>query len=91
MQDDLDTSVGDDRRRFRRGEFTSQEPEAVHQFIRSCLAKHHVEVADTVRILYGGSVKPDNAKGLFAMPDIDGGLVGGASLDAKSFLEICRS
>lgn len=68
-----------------------EEAQAVHQFIRSCLAKHHVEVADTVRILYGGSVKPDNAKGLFAMPDIDGGLVGGASLDAKSFLEICRS
>jgi len=41
--------------------------------------------------LYGGSVKAANAKALFAMPDIDGGLVGGASLDAKGFLEICHS
>jgi len=41
--------------------------------------------------LYGGSAKPDNAKGLFAMPDIDGGLIGGASLDAESFLKIYHS
>jgi triosephosphate isomerase (TIM) len=41
--------------------------------------------------LYGVSAKPDNAKGLFAMPDIDGGLIGGASLDADSFLKICHS
>lgn len=70
---------------------TPEQAQDVHKFIRDCLAKHHVDVANTVRILYGGSVKADNAKSLFAMPDIDGGLVGGASLDAKSFLEICRS
>ena len=70
---------------------TPDEAQKVHAFIRGCLAKHNVEVANSVRILYGGSVKADNAKGLFAMPDIDGGLVGGASLDAKSFLEICAS
>ena len=44
-----------------------------------------------MRILYGGSVKPDNAAVLFAKQDIDGGLIGGASLDAKSFLGICRA
>lgn len=46
------------------------------------------ESADAIRILYGGSVKPDNAKSIFAQPDIDGGLIGGASLDAKSFVDI---
>ncbi len=70
---------------------TPEQAQAVHAFIRGHLAKHHVDVANTVRILYGGSVKADNAKGLFAMPDIDGGLVGGASLDANSFIEICRA
>lgn len=70
---------------------TPEQAQAVHGFIRAHLAEHHVDVADTVRILYGGSVKADNAKGLFAMPDIDGGLVGGASLDAKSFVEICKA
>jgi triosephosphate isomerase len=70
---------------------TPEQAQAVHAFIRGHLAKHHVDVASTVRILYGGSVKADNAKGLFAMPDIDGGLVGGASLDANSFIEICRA
>jgi len=48
-------------------------------------------IADKVQILYGGSVKADNAKALFAMPDIDGGLIGGASLDADSFLKIYHS
>jgi triosephosphate isomerase len=46
------------------------------------------EVADAVRILYGGSVKPDNVKGLMSQPDIDGALVGGASLKAESFAAI---
>ena len=48
-------------------------------------------VAQGVRIQYGGSVKPGNAKELFSMPDIDGGLIGGASLDAHSFAEIVRA
>ena len=47
--------------------------------------------AATVRILYGGSMKPDNAKELIAKPDIDGGLIGGASLKAEDFLAICRA
>lgn len=68
-----------------------EQAQDAHAFIRSHLARYNVDVANTVRILYGGSVKADNAKGLFAMPDIDGGLVGGASLDAKGFLEICKS
>ena len=66
-----------------------EEAEAVHAMIREQLGKHSVDVAETMRILYGGSVKPDNAKALFAMPNIDGGLVGGASLKAESFLSIC--
>jgi len=67
---------------------TPEEAEAVHAFIRKQLMQYNVEVANAVRILYGGSVKPDNAKALFEMPNIDGGLVGGASLNAQSFLEI---
>jgi len=61
----------------------------VHAFIRQRLAKQSAEIAATVQILYGGSVKPDNAESLFAQADIDGGLIGGASLDAAGFLAIC--
>jgi triosephosphate isomerase len=60
----------------------------VHAFIRNRVAARSVSVADSLRILYGGSVKADNAAGLFALPDIDGGLIGGASLDAVSFTAI---
>lgn len=67
------------------------QAQAVHEYIRSLLTEYSIDVANTVRILYGGSVKADNAVELFAMPDIDGGLVGGASLDAKSFLAICQA
>jgi triosephosphate isomerase len=70
---------------------TPEQAQDVHAFIRSLLAQHNVEIAEAVRVLYGGSVKADNAKALFAMPDIDGGLVGGASLDAKGFLAICQA
>ncbi len=70
---------------------TPEQAQAVHVFIRAVLADYHPEIAEGVRILYGGSVKPDNAKGLFAMPDIDGALVGGASLEAKGFLAICQA
>jgi triosephosphate isomerase (TIM) len=69
---------------------TPEQAQAVHAFIRALLAKHDVNVSKTTQILYGGSVKADNASGLFAMPDIDGALVGGASLDAQSFLAICQ-
>ncbi len=70
---------------------TDDQAQEVHQYIRKRIAERSQAVADKVQILYGGSVKPDNAKALFAMPDIDGGLVGGASLDAKGFLQICHS
>ena len=74
------------------GETASPEQaQEVHAFIRSRVAGHSAEVADGVQILYGGSMKPDNAKELIAKPDIDGGLIGGASLKAEDFLAICRA
>jgi triosephosphate isomerase (TIM) len=65
---------------------TPAQAQAVHAFIRQRLA-----AAGTVRIIYGGSVKADNAAELFAQPDIDGGLVGGASLNAEEFVAICKA
>lgn len=70
---------------------SDEQAQEVHQYIRQRIADRNPAIAAKVQILYGGSVKPDNAKALFAMPDIDGGLVGGASLDAKGFLQICHS
>lgn len=70
---------------------TPEQAQEVHAFIRNHLAVHNSGIAKVTRLLYGGSVKADNAAGLFAMPDIDGGLVGGASLDAKSFIAICEA
>jgi triosephosphate isomerase len=70
---------------------TPEQAQHVHAFIRQQLAKHNIDIANASRILYGGSVKADNAAGLFAMADIDGALVGGASLDANSFLAICQA
>lgn len=70
---------------------TPLQAQAVHKYIRGLLTEYSIDVANTVRILYGGSVNADNAVELFAMPDIDGVLVGGASLDAKSFLAICQA
>jgi len=70
---------------------SDEQAQEVHQYIRQRIAGLNPEIADKLQILYGGSVKADNAKGLFAQPDIDGGLVGGASLDAKGFLQICHS
>jgi len=68
-----------------------QQAQDVHAFIRAKLAKLDKGVADKVQILYGGSVKGSNAAELFGMPDIDGGLIGGASLTADEFLAICRA
>lgn len=68
-----------------------EQAQAVHAFIREKLAKLNEKLAEEIRILYGGSVKPGNAKDLFAMPDIDGGLVGGASLKASDFLAISQA
>ena len=60
----------------------------MHALIRERLSQVSSEAADSTRILYGGSVKPDNAEGLFGQPDIDGGLIGGASLHAQDFIDI---
>lgn len=67
---------------------TPEQAQEVHAYIRRQIAEREPEVAASLRILYGGSVKPDNAGALFGLPDVDGGLIGGASLDAKSFLSI---
>jgi triosephosphate isomerase len=63
----------------------------VHAILRSQLAQADAKIAGSTRILYGGSVKPDNAADLFAQPDVDGGLIGGASLKAADFLRICAA
>ena len=67
------------------------EAQAVHHFIRDRISSHDGDVAEKVQILYGGSVKPDNAEELFSQADIDGGLIGGASLKAEDFLGICSA
>ncbi len=67
------------------------EAQAVHAFLRQRLAASDQAVAASVQVLYGGSVKGSNAAELFAMPDIDGGLIGGASLDANDFEAILRA
>jgi triosephosphate isomerase (TIM) len=70
---------------------TPAQAQAVHAFIRQRVAGHDAQVADGLVILYGGSVKAANAPELFSQPDIDGGLIGGASLIAEEFLGICRA
>lgn len=70
---------------------TPEQAQEVHAHIRQQLAAQDAEVAAGVRILYGGSVNADNASSLFAQPDIDGGLIGGASLKADSFLAIVQA
>ncbi len=68
-----------------------QQAQDVHRFIRGRLAARDKAVAESMRILYGGSMKGSNAGELLAQPDIDGGLIGGASLQAEEFLTICRA
>jgi len=70
---------------------SSEQAQAVHTFIRQRVASLDGQIASGLCILYGGSVKANNAAELFAMPDIDGGLIGGASLVADEFLAICRA
>ncbi|MCG8486987.1 MAG: triose-phosphate isomerase [Chromatiales bacterium] len=70
---------------------TPEQAQEVHAFIRSLVAEKSAEVAEGVRILYGGSMKPGNAKELIDKADIDGGLIGGASLAAEDFLGICTA
>ena len=71
---------------------TDEQAQEVHQFIRAELGRMwNNDFASRVRIIYGGSMKPDNAKGLMQQPDVDGGLIGGASLKPDSFLAIVRA
>jgi len=75
------------------GETASPEQaQKMHAFIRTVLSKLSSEkIADSIRILYGGSMKPDNAEELLSQPDVDGGLIGGASMKAESFYTIVES
>jgi triosephosphate isomerase len=71
---------------------TDQQAQEVHAFIRQEIGKRwNADFADAVRIQYGGSMKPDNAKALMSQPDVDGGLIGGASLKSESFLAIVQA
>lgn len=70
---------------------TPEQAQAVHALIRGLIAQRDSELAQKTEILYGGSVNAENAATLFEQPDINGGLIGGASLNAESFLTICRS
>ena len=71
---------------------TDAQAQEVHAFIRGFIAKRwNKDFADCVRIQYGGSMKPDNAKGLLGQADVDGGLIGGAALKADSFLAIVNA
>ncbi len=68
-----------------------EQAQAVHAFIRSQISALDARIADSLPLLYGGSVKPDNAASLFNQADVDGGLIGGASLAAADFLAIARA
>lgn len=68
-----------------------EQAQQVHAYIRGLLADKNAEIAERIQLLYGGSVKPANAEELFSQNDIDGGLIGGASLDAESFAGICKA
>ena len=70
---------------------TPQQAQEVHAMIRDILKQENFNVAKEVRIVYGGSVKPDNADDLFTEADIDGGLIGGASLNSESFYNIYQT
>jgi len=65
-----------------------QQAQAVHKMIRELIAQYSAQLAARIRIIYGGSVKPENARELMLQEDIDGGLIGGASLDALCFNQI---
>jgi triosephosphate isomerase len=70
---------------------TPEQAQAVHAFLRGELQHLDARIANSLRLLYGGSVKADNAATLFACADVDGGLIGGASLKAPEFLAICSA
>ena len=78
--------------RNRRNCFTRASSQEIHAHIRSLIAaKYGQEVADEISILYGGSVKPENAKEIFSKPDVDGGLIGGAALKIEDFTAIIKA
>ncbi|MDX1496624.1 MAG: triose-phosphate isomerase [Salinisphaeraceae bacterium] len=68
-----------------------EQAQAAHAFIRGIMDSEDAIIARDLRLLYGGSVKPDNATALFSCPDVDGGLIGGAALEADSFIRICQA
>jgi triosephosphate isomerase (TIM) len=70
---------------------TPQQAQEVHEHIRAEVAGRNAKIASALRVLYGGSVKGGNAAEIFSMPDVDGGLIGGASLKADEFLKICAA
>lgn len=70
---------------------TPEQAQEMHQFIREQIAHHYGSLANNVTILYGGSVKPDNAQTIFSQPDVDGGLVGGAALNVADFAAIINA
>ncbi len=71
---------------------TADQAQGMHKFIRSAIAhKYSEKIANEIPILYGGSVKPKNAQDIFSQPDVDGGLIGGASLKSRHFMEIIKA
>ena len=68
---------------------SAEQAQQAHAFLRGKVAGRDARIARSLRVLYGGSVKPGNALELFSQPDVDGGLIGGASLVAADFLKIC--
>ncbi|MAA73057.1 MAG: triose-phosphate isomerase [Bermanella sp.] len=70
---------------------TPEQAQDVHKAIREYLAQYDATIAETIQIVYGGSVKPNNAEAIFAQPDVDGALVGGASLNSNDFVKICNA
>jgi len=70
---------------------TPEWAQEVHAFMRERVAQSDIETAQSLRIIYGGNVKKENARAIFAKPDVDGGLIGGVSLDVDQFIKICFS
>ena len=70
---------------------SSEQVQEIHQHIRGLLNARYGKLSESIPIVYGGSLKPDNSKDIFSCPDVDGGLVGGASLNSQAFLDIISS
>ena len=70
---------------------SSEQVQEIHQHIRALLNLRYGKISESIPIVYGGSLKPNNSKDIFSCPDVDGGLVGGASLNPQAFLDIISS